>query len=345
MTTTMTPTTTMIPTTTMTPMTTTMVPTTTTMIPTTTTITPITNTIIPTTTTIIPTTTMVPRINSLQEYTSVSDVTKNFILDLQNNNITDGTPIFERNYNPARINNLINPQDVLNQNYDWNPSWNPSLGITNIRDPRYELGEQYRPPNIESQYPQINDSQINIDRDNVIKDILQYLNLPNPNVKVPTYILKYKFTEPVFITSLVLKNGLDGNSYPNRIYVYLYDKSAKIITKILSKTNFNNNTRNEQILNFDSQYYGVADTDIYVVLCNDYDCKPYSQDNYLNGLNIRNLYFEGKIINYYCIDRVGGGGAKIERIRAKCIDSSYNSTGNTSRSKCLSSIVDSKCTP
>ena len=77
--------------------------------------------------------------------------------------------------------------------------------------------------------------------------------------------------------------------------MYIYDKINKTITKILSKETFNIGTSSySQTLNFEDQHNIINnDIYIYVVLINDYDCKPFQNINYLYGLCMRNLYFEG----------------------------------------------------
>ena len=80
------------------------------------------------------------------------------------------------------------------------------------------------------------------------------------------------------------------------------------------------------------EYYVIKNTDIYVVLLDDYDCKPFVDNNYLYGLSMRNLYFEGKIINYNCVNSSSGGGKIDPNIPKSCVRTSYTSTSTSNRS-------------
>jgi len=257
--------------------------------------------------------------NSLQNYTNISDVTRNFVLDFANKKNTDGAPTITELYNNVPLDLLLKPQDKLYDTVNnWTPKWNGEFASD-------------RNPGL-AEYPDIKDDIINTDRIDIIKksnpDIATFLK-----VKVPVYVLKYDFTVLVSINSLIIKNGLldipsstisgeNSNYYPNRIYIYMITRNRADIkvTRINSYTNLKYTSEN-QILNLNNNYKIDKNTYLYVVLYNDSDCQPLQTYNYSYGLSLRNLYFEGSPISGYRYEKAEAdtktGGTYINEKEAK----------------------------
>lgn len=275
----------------------------------------------------------IPYVNNLEAYTTISDVTRNFVLNITTNEIKDGTQMIDEKFQRIPLNSLLKPQDKL---YDTNNNWIPKWD-------RYYESRFPRNPGIDGQYPTIIDEKITSDRNEFIKSRLGDIT-PPPYLKVPVYVLKYTFKTLLIVNNMVLKNTLFGipgyeNSryYPSRIYIYHYNGAN--ISNIYSNTNLAQTT-SEQIIPINELVLNVENS-LYVILYDDYDCLGSTiESNYTSGLSIRNAYFTGRLPTPGYIQFTsgggGGGGTKKQPTKTECLYTNFDPV--YSDDKCLNKL-------